>query len=170
MPGLVPGIHVLQGRYREIVDGRAKPGHDTGDYAAKTRYPLAQKRRMALTRTSKWIAAAGGTLLAFAIADSLVPTSLQIRLGLHWLIEHFLAYFAVTLLFCLAWQRPVIVAAMLMLVAGGIEALQGLTSDRIPDLATGFCGAAGALAGALTASLVTDLWQARRGRPRGPSS
>lgn len=120
--------------------------------------------------TSKWIAAAGAALLAFAMADSLVPTTLQVRLGLHWLIEHFLAYFAVALLFCLAWQRPVVAAAILMLVAAAMEALQGLTSDRIPDLATGFCGAAGALAGALTASLVTDLWQTRRRRPEAPFS
>lgn len=171
MPGLVPGIRV----FSESLPGKswmavAKTGDDAGDDAAKMRYPRAQKRRMALTRTSKWIAAAGAALLVFALADSLVPTTVQIRLGLHWLIEHFLAYFAVALLFCLAWQRPFIAAAMLMLAAGGIEALQGLTSDRVPDPATGFCGAAGALAGALTASLVTDLWQGRRRRPRGPFS
>lgn len=120
--------------------------------------------------TSKWIAAAGALLLVLAVADSLVPTTVQVRLGLHWLIEHFLAYFAVALLFGLAWRRPVVVAALLTVVAGSVEALQGLTSDRIPDLATGFCGSAGALAGVLTASLVTDLWRGRRRRPRHPSS
>jgi uncharacterized membrane protein YccC len=45
-----------------------------------------------------------------------------------------------------------------------MESLQGLTADRIPDLATAFCGAAGVLVAALLASLVTDLWQARRAR------
>jgi hypothetical protein len=28
MPGLVPGIHVLQRVMKEDVDGRDKPGHD----------------------------------------------------------------------------------------------------------------------------------------------
>ncbi len=108
-------------------------------------------------------------LLLAVAADSLVPVTIQIRTGLHWLIEHFLAYFAVTLLFCLAWPRPFIVAASLMAVAGVMEALQGLTADRIPDLATAFCGAAGVLTGALLASLVTDAWQKRRGRLHAPS-
>ncbi|HZP08724.1 hypothetical protein [Methyloceanibacter sp.] len=125
---------------------------------------------MTFAKGPQWIAAAAAVLLVLVVADSLVPTSLQVRLGLHWLIEHFLAYFAVALLFCLASRRPRIVAAVLMGVAGAMEALQGLTSDRIPDLATGFCGAAGALAGALTASLVTDLWQALRTSRRAQSS
>jgi hypothetical protein len=51
-----------------------------------------------------------------------------------------------------------------MAFAGSIEALQGLTSDRIPDLATAFCGAAGVAVGALLASLVTDVWQKRQKR------
>jgi len=118
---------------------------------------------------SKWIAAAGVVLLLAVTADSLVPVPWAIRSGLHWLIEHFLAYFALTLLFCLAWPRPFIVAVALMAVAGVIEALQGLTADRIPDLATAFCGAAGVVVGALLASLVTDVWQTslwRKGRGR----
>jgi VanZ family protein len=122
--------------------------------------------------TSRWIAAAGAVLLVAVAADSLVPVSLQVRLGLHWLVEHFLAYFVLTLLFCLAWPRPIIVAASLMAIAGVIEALQGLTADRIPDLATAFCGAAGVLVAALLASLVTDVWQTRlwqNGRARSAS-
>jgi len=109
-------------------------------------------------------------VLVAVTADSLVPVSLQVRLGLHWLIEHFLAYFALTLLFCLAWPRPFIVAVALMAIAGAIEALQGLTADRIPDLATAFCGAAGVLVGALLASLVTDVWQRERKGVRTVSS
>lgn len=114
--------------------------------------------------TSRWVAIAGAVLLVAVAADSLVPVTVQIRTGLHWLIEHFLAYFALTLLFCLAWPRPFIVGVTLMAFAGSIEALQGLTSDRIPDLATAFCGAAGVAVGALLASLVTDVWQKRQGR------
>jgi hypothetical protein len=120
-------------------------------------------------RTSRWTAVAATMLLAAVGADSLVPVPFALRLGLHWLIEHFTAYFAVTLLFCLAWPRRFIVVGALMAVAVAIEALQGLTSDRIPDPATAFCGAAGVLVGALLASLVTDLWQKGRGRAESPS-
>ena len=122
--------------------------------------------------TPRWIAAVGVVLLVAVAADSLVPVSLQVRLGLHWLVEHFLAYFVLTFLFCLAWPRPIIVAASLMAIAGVIEALQGLTADRIPDLATAFCGAAGVVVAALIASLVTDVWQTRlwqKGRARAAS-
>ncbi len=111
--------------------------------------------------TSRWIAVAGAVLLLAIAADSLVPVAWQVRTGLHWLIEHFLAYFAVTLVFRLAWPRPFLVAGCLMVVAGGMEALQGVTADRIPDLATAFCGAAGVLVATLLATLVTDVWQAR---------
>jgi VanZ family protein len=106
-------------------------------------------------------------LLAVVVADSLVPVTLQVRLGLHWLIEHFLAYFALTLLFCLAWPRPFVVAVALMAIASAIELLQGLTADRIPDLATAFCGAAGVLVAALLASVITDV--RRKGRARAAS-
>jgi VanZ family protein len=120
-------------------------------------------------QTSRWIAVAAVTLLVAIAADSLVPVAWQVRSGLHWLIEHFLAYFVLTLVYCLAWPRPFIVVVVLMAVAGAIEALQGLTSDRIPDLATAFCGAAGVAVGALIASLVTDLWQKGRGRDQAAS-
>ena len=57
------------------------------------------------------IALAGVILLAAIAAATLVPVGWQVRLGLHWLVEHFLAYFAVTAIFCLAWPRPMAVAA-----------------------------------------------------------
>jgi hypothetical protein len=103
--------------------------------------------------SSRWVALAGAVLIVAIAVDSLVPVAWQIRTGLHWLIEHFLAYFVVTLVLCLAWPRPFIVAGALMVVAGATEALQGMTADRVPDLPTAFCGAAGALTGALLADL-----------------
>ena len=89
-------------------------------------------------------------LVAIAVA-TLIPAGWQIRTGLHWLIEHFLVYFAVTTLICIAWQRPLLVSATLMLLAGLLEALQGLTTDRVPDLATAIFGAAGVVSGAVAA-------------------
>jgi VanZ family protein len=120
---------------------------------------------MAPSRYSRWLAVVSAMLIAAIAADSLVPVAWQVRTGLHWLIEHFLAYFAVTLVLCLALQRPVIVAGGLMAFAAIMEALQGLTTDRIPDLPTAFCGAAGVLAGVLLADLAIGLLKRRQARP-----
>ncbi len=110
---------------------------------------------------SRWIALCGALLIAAIAADSLVPVAWQIRLGLHWLVEHFLAYLAATAILCVAWPRPFIVAGALMALACVLEALQGLTSDRIPDLPTALAGAGGAMAAALLAALVIGV---RKGR------
>ena len=109
---------------------------------------------MAWNNLSRWLWLGGAAFVAAIVVASLIPAPWQLRTGLHWLVEHFLAYFAVTSIFCLAWPRPLIVGAALMLFSVGLEALQGLTPDRIPDLPTALSGAGGALAAALAASLV----------------
>lgn len=124
---------------------------------------------MASSSISKWTAFVGAVLLAAIAIDSLVPVEWQIRLGLHWLIEHFLAYFAVTLIICLAWPRPVIVAVSLMALSGLLEAMQGLTADRVPDLPTAFCGGAGVLTGALLADLLMRARRERWARAQAPA-
>ena len=111
---------------------------------------------------TKWIALAGVILLVAIAADSLVPVDWQVRLGLHWLTEHFLAYFAVTSIVCLAWPRPMAVAAWLVPFAVLLEALQGLTADRVPDLPTALFGAAGVASAALLADLA--LWLRKGGK------
>jgi VanZ family protein len=68
-------------------------------------------------------------------------------------MEHFLGYFAVTLIVCLAWPRPFVVAGALVVVAGLLEGLQALTPDRHPNLIAALCGAGGALVAALLAEL-----------------
>ena len=111
---------------------------------------------------SRWIGIAGAVLLVVIAVATLMPAGWQVRLGLHWLVEHFLAYFAVTGLFCLAWPRPMVVAAVLIPFAILLEALQGLTPDRVPDLATALSAATGVAVAALLADLVMTL--GRRGR------
>jgi hypothetical protein len=76
------------------------------------------------------------------------------RTGLHWLVEHFVVYFGVTAMICVAWPRPVLVATSLMLLAGLLEALQGVTLDRTPDLLSALSGAGGVLTAALLAWVV----------------
>jgi hypothetical protein len=112
--------------------------------------------------TSRWIAAGGLVLLAAIAVATLVPVGWQIRLGLHWLVEHFLAYFAVTSIFCLAWPRPMAVAAVLLPVAIMLETAQGLTPDRTADPATALSAATGVAVAALLADLVLALGKRRK--------
>jgi VanZ family protein len=116
---------------------------------------------MTLRSGSRLAGLCGAILIAAIAADSLVPVPWQVRTGLHWLTEHFLAYLAVTAIFCLASQRPVILAGVIMALAALMEGLQGFTADRIPDLSTALAGAAGALAGALLTTLLTKLFKRR---------
>ena len=97
--------------------------------------------------------ASGVIILIAAVVASLIPANMQIRTGLHWQVEHFLFYFIATAIFCVAWPRPFIVAGVMMAFSALLEALQGLTPDRTPDLPT----ALGAVAGALTAGVLAKL-------------
>ena len=107
--------------------------------------------------SSRLIALAGAALIAAIVVASLVPAGWQVRLGLHWLAEHFLAYFAATTIFCLAWPRPMAVAAVLIPFAVLLEALQGLTPDRAADFPTALFAAAGVASAALLADLAITL-------------
>lgn len=118
---------------------------------------------------AKWLAVCGAVLIAAIVVASLVPTGWQVRLGLHWLVEHFLAYFAVTALFCLAWPRPMVVAAVLLPFAVLLEAMQGLTPDRTADFATSLSAAAGVAGAALLADLAITLKKRRARRASGAS-
>jgi VanZ family protein len=103
---------------------------------------------------SRWIALCGAIVLIAAIVASLIPAGMQLRTGLHWQVEHFLVYFVATSIFCLAWPRPFIVAGVMMAFSALLEALQGLTPDRTPDLPTALAAAAGALTAGVLAWLV----------------
>ncbi len=109
---------------------------------------------MTASRRKMWIFIAGAVAVAIIAVASLVPANMQIRTGLHWLVEHFLAYVGAAFILCLAWPRPLIVAGVLMAVSALLEILQGLTPDRVPDLPTALSGAGGALTGALVAKLM----------------
>jgi VanZ family protein len=110
---------------------------------------------------SRWLAVVGAALLVAIAAVALIPEAWQVRTGLHWLVEHFLAFFTVTLLFCLAWRRPMRVAAIMLPLALAIETFQALTPDRTADLATALMASAGVAA----AALLVDLAIAFRKKP-----
>ena len=116
-------------------------------------------------------ALAGGVLLLAGLAyASLFPVDWQVRIGLHWLVEHFLLYFAITGLVCLAWPRPAYVAVTLMTLAALLEALQGLTMDRTPELATAVSGVSGVLLAAILFQLALSLRKRGRGGPESSRS
>jgi VanZ family protein len=140
------------------VDGRDRPGHDDEDLP------------MAIANRSKWLRPLAVAMLVAIAVATLVPAGWQIRLGLHWLVEHFLAYFTVTLIICLAWPRPMVVAMVLVPLAILLETAQGLTPDRVPDVATALFAATGVAVAALLAELITRLrGRGQNGAATGPS-
>jgi hypothetical protein len=104
---------------------------------------------------------AGMALLAAIVVATFVPAAWQVRLGLHWLLEHFLAYFVVTLVFSVATRRPLTVAGVLLPVAVILETLQALTADRVADAVTALFAASGVA----SAALLADLAMVLGGRP-----
>ena len=102
-------------------------------------------------------------LLLFA---ALGPAKLQFRTGLGWQIDHFVGYFAFTLMVCLAWPRTLMVGGYLTVFAVLLEGLQGLTPDRHPDLQAAMWSASGVLAAAMHADLCIRASRRLNGRMR----
>lgn len=112
---------------------------------------------MVASSTSRLVGLCGLIVLVAIAVATLIPTQWEVRTGLHWLTEHFIVYFVVTAIICVAWPRPVLVATLLMAAAGLLEAMQGLTLTRTPDLPTALSGAGGVLTAALLVWLVTRV-------------
>ena len=100
-------------------------------------------------------------LLLFA---ALGPAKWQVRTGLGWQIDHAVGYFVFTLMFCLAFSRPLVVGGALVATAILLEALQALTPDRCCDFQAALYGAGGALAAGLLADLFTRVLRRLNGR------
>jgi VanZ family protein len=103
---------------------------------------------MSIKLTSKVCSVAVLFLLVFA---ALGPAKWIPRSGLGWQIDHFVGYFALTLTFCLVWQRPLVVGGALMALAMLLEGLQAFTPDRHADLYAAMISASGAMAAVLPA-------------------
>jgi hypothetical protein len=82
-------------------------------------------------------------LLVFA---HLSPAKWKPRTGFGGSLDHFLAYFAVTLIVYLAWPWPLVVGVALIGVSALLEGLQHFTVDRTPSFLAAFWGAGGTLA------------------------
>ena len=96
-------------------------------------------------------------LVLLLLFCALGPSKWHVRTGLGWRIDHVVGYFAFTLMFCLAWPRPLVVGGILMAAAMLLEALQALTPDRCCDFQAALFGVSGALLAAVVGNLFIRL-------------
>jgi hypothetical protein len=115
--------------------------------------------RIVVSANRKWLWLALAVLLAGIAYATLGPEACRSGLGslISW--STFLLIFTLTIVACLAWPRPLHVAAVLVPLAVALEAAQGLTPDRAPDLATALSAAAAVVTGALLSGLVLAFWR-----------
>jgi VanZ family protein len=84
-------------------------------------------------------------VLGAVVVTALGPAHWQPRTSLGWEFDHFIGYFAITLLLCFAWPRPWLVAGILITFALILEGLQALTPDRSPNLLAALYSASGVI-------------------------
>ncbi len=94
-------------------------------------------------------AAALIVLVVFALG----PAKWTPRSGLGFEFDHFVGYFFFTLLFCLAWPRPLVVGGALAVLAVVLENLQSFLPGRSSYFVAALYSAAGVLMAALLAEL-----------------
>jgi VanZ family protein len=94
------------------------------------------------------------TALVLLTFVALGPATWQPRSGIGWEIDHFVGYFIFTLMFCIAWPRPLVVGGALMVFAVLLEGLQAFMPDRSSYYMAAVYSAGGVLAAALLAELV----------------
>jgi hypothetical protein len=105
---------------------------------------------MSIKTLTKVCSVAALLLLVFA---ALGPGKWIPRSGYGWQVDHFVCYFAFTLMICLAWPRALLVGGAMAAFAVLLEGMQAFTPDRIPDVHAALYSAGGVLAAALPAHL-----------------
>jgi len=98
-------------------------------------------------------------IMVLLVIGALGPASWTPRTALGWQIDHFLGYFAITLLVCLAWPRPFVVGGVLVAAAFLLEGLQAFSPGRSANFVAALCGAGGVLAAALVTELLIQAWR-----------
>jgi VanZ family protein len=95
---------------------------------------------------------------------ALGPSKMVPRSGLGWEFDHFFGYFALTLIACLVWPRPLVIGAAFVVLAALLEGLQAFTPDRTPDLDSVLFSAAGTISVVFNGDLFirTPRWLAAR--------
>ena len=100
-------------------------------------------------------------IMVLLVIAALGPAKWAPRTELAWQFDHFIGYFGITLFFCSAWPRPLVIGGIVMAVAAMLEGLQALTPDRSANLEAALWGAGGALAATLVAELFIRVWRWR---------
>ena len=100
-----------------------------------------------------WMKIASVAVTVLVVIVALGPAKWAPRSGLGFEADHFLGYFIITTMFCLAWPRPFVVGGALIVGGVLLEALQALTPDRSANSLAALYGASGALAAALLAQI-----------------
>jgi VanZ family protein len=103
-------------------------------------------------------------IVVLLVIAALGPEKWAPRTELGWQFDHIIGYFGITLFFCFAWPRPLLVGGVFMAVAALLEGLQTFTPDRHFYLPAVFYGAGGALAAALVAELFIRAWRLHKTR------
>jgi VanZ family protein len=96
-------------------------------------------------------------VLILLVFIALGPGKWTPRSGLGWEIDHFVGYFVITLVFCLAWPRPLVVGGGLAVFAASLEALQALTPDRSSNVFAALYSACGVAVATLIAGLFIQI-------------
>ena len=110
--------------------------------------------------TRRVLQACSIAVLVLLVFVALAPQKFVPRSGLGWEIDHFVGYFVITLMLCLAWPRPVVVGVALMVFAVLLEALQAFPPDRSSNVVAALISVGGVSSAALLAELFI---QARSG-------
>jgi len=93
------------------------------------------------------------------VIAALGPAKWVPRTELGWQFDHFIGYFGITLFFCFAWPRPLVIGGTFMALAALLEGLQAFTPDRTAYLPAVFYGAGGVFAAVLVAFVFTRAWR-----------
>src|SRR5262249_50315908 len=82
-------------------------------------------------------------IVVLLLVGALGPAGWTPRTALGWQFDHFVGYFAITLLVCFAWPRPLLVGGILMAAAFLLEGLQAFSPGRSANLVAALCSAGG---------------------------
>ena len=113
-------------------------------------HPVYGPERMTVKLMLKVCSVAALVVLVFF---ALGPAKWTPRSGLGFEFDHFVGYFFFTLLFCLAWPRPLAVGGALAVLAFVLENLQSFLPDRSSYFVAALYSAGGVLAATLLAEL-----------------
>jgi hypothetical protein len=150
-------LHRQAGQILYVLDAldRPKP-QERGSRSTSQSHAMSAEAKLNLRTAAK---VGSSAIMVLLVIGALGPADWTPRTALGWQLDHFLGYFAITLLICVAWPRPFVVGALFIAAAFLLEGLQALTPDRTANLVAALCGGGGVLAAAVVAELFIRAWK-----------